>query len=79
MGYSLTSTVEEAGCSSVSRFLCTLLHYTDREHENLGSLIFILGTCLIAFARNLGMLLAARFLLGASIGMVQPGKLGVYS
>lgn len=39
-----------------------------------GSLIFILGTALVAFARNIGMLLAGRFILGAGVGMMQPGQ-----
>ncbi|WWC63401.1 uncharacterized protein I303_106001 [Kwoniella dejecticola CBS 10117] len=38
----------------------------------ISSLIYILGTCLIAFAQNFGMLLAGRFFLGAAVGLMQP-------
>ena len=43
--------------------------------ETTGSLLYILGTCLIAFSQNLAMLLCGRFLLGASVGMIQPGMI----
>jgi predicted MFS family arabinose efflux permease len=38
-----------------------------------GSLLYILGTALVAFSRNIAMLLCGRFFLGASVGMIQPG------
>ncbi|ORY35487.1 and other transporter-domain-containing protein [Naematelia encephala] len=38
----------------------------------ISSLIFILGTVLVAYAHNVAMLLCGRFFLGAAVGMVQP-------
>nr|XP_031864047.1 uncharacterized protein CI109_000691 [Kwoniella shandongensis]KAA5531119.1 hypothetical protein CI109_000691 [Kwoniella shandongensis] len=35
------------------------------------SIVYILGTCLVAFAQNFGMLLSGRFFLGCSVGMMQ--------
>ncbi|WWC93485.1 hypothetical protein V866_000320 [Kwoniella sp. B9012] len=38
----------------------------------ISSLVYILGTSLMAFSKNFGMLLAGRFLLGAAVGLMQP-------
>ncbi|WVW85516.1 hypothetical protein I302_107554 [Kwoniella bestiolae CBS 10118] len=38
----------------------------------VSSLVYILGTSLIAFSKNFGMLFAGRFLLGAAVGLMQP-------
>ncbi|KAL7423856.1 hypothetical protein Q5752_001440 [Cryptotrichosporon argae] len=35
------------------------------------SALITLGTCLVAFAQNMGMLLSGRILLGAGVGMIQ--------
>lgn len=40
----------------------------------LGSLIAICGTSLVSIARNFGMSLTGRGLLGIAVGMFQPGK-----
>ena len=37
------------------------------------SLVFLLGTCLLAFAQNLDMLLAGRFFLGAGLAIMTTG------
>ncbi|WWC90611.1 uncharacterized protein L201_005547 [Kwoniella dendrophila CBS 6074] len=38
----------------------------------VSSLIYMLGTCLVAFAKNFGMLLAERFFIGGAVGLMQP-------
>ncbi|WWC71471.1 uncharacterized protein I206_105429 [Kwoniella pini CBS 10737] len=38
----------------------------------ISSLVYVVGTCLLAFARGFAMLLAGRFFLGAAVGLMQP-------
>lgn len=57
-------------------FICASLfglEHLSKRHLIPGSLLYILGTALVAFSRNIAMLLCGRFILGASVGMIQPG------
>ncbi|OCF31542.1 hypothetical protein I316_06741 [Kwoniella heveanensis BCC8398] len=69
-------------CEALELSLVSTLALSGTDHPSTGyvhplaSLMFILGTCLVAFARNYGMLLAGRFVLGTAVGWMQPGGSG---